>query len=1404
MSQKKKRTAARKAPAVRDARTALMEAYESLTPFETDVIEIVSLLYMVVRTTSIFNVLKARGVRDENNRTATGTSVGRALERLESLGLIKRTHNAAICTRSVVELITRRMVEAGRFEMTAPLVRAAVAHTEYWGQRSGYESYDHGIANLRLSVYAQDLESADVVMENLIASKIMASTDEHPFTAIVNNPFDARWLEQQPQRHQAYYLNFLLQDCASFGRDPEPVLDYLRAQRNDLDPELKLTVLFSAAGITFLQGRFDDAFALLGDDGGVYDTLLRARRHTLEGAYGEAIEIYESCLVIFKKMTGKRKPKFPTPDWIYFILALLGAGEAHWPRAAELVRWGTTDKTFHYSALCGDLETLIDVESGTADVLTEYRVLQYVPLWEGGRSLLSQLFFLLVNHWLGREFAEHDGKKIKALCDQVRRNGYSWLEAEFTELLCQAGFGTGADQERAATLRASMKVTSLVSVIHPQEAWERTLKALARVEKTVADAADGKAKKARLAWFLSEDRGYWDVRPKEQKRTAKGGWSKGRNISLQRLYEEGEGLGFLSGQDLRACGHIKFEYNSGGYWGRSDATYYLAYETLAALVGHPAVFDADSGANLELVAGVPRLEVSKGGKGFKLNLNPPKPEGADVFLERAGDTRIVVYEYTPDICNVARILGEGVAVPARAEADVLKAVGHVSSLITVHSDIGTVDESIPKVDADATPLLQLLPSGEGLIVQLRVQPLKEGGPLFPPGDGGQAVIAEVNGARMQTERDFEAEKRMANDVIDRCPTLATESDWEGEWRLEDPEDCLEFLMELEACTATVRIEWPRGQRFRIQGTAGLGQFRAKIQGGHNWFELSGDVTVDDDLVLSMQRLLELTESSRSRFVALGDGQFVALTQAFRRKLDELRGVAEVREDGLRMHALAAPVVDDLVAGAASIKANKKWKEQVGRLQRARDLDPKIPSTLRADLRDYQVDGFQWLARLAEWGVGACLADDMGLGKTVQILALMLNRAADGPQLVVAPTSVCNNWETEAARFAPTLNVRQFGVGDREALLADLGSFDVVVSSYGLLQSENALFQKVEWQTIVLDEAQAIKNMATKRSRAAMELNGAFRIVATGTPIENHLGELWNLFRFINPGFLGSLERFNTRFAVPIEKHQDKDTRQHLKQLIQPFILRRLKADVLDELPARTDIVLHVELSKEEQAFYEAVRLKALQQLSDVNTEPGRHHVRILAEIMRLRRACCNTQLIDEKSTLPSAKLKVFEAVLDELIENRHKALVFSQFVGHLSIIRKRLDEKAIAYQYLDGSTPVKDRKRAVNAFQAGEGDLFLISLKAGGTGLNLTAADYVIHMDPWWNPAVEDQASDRAHRIGQQRPVTVYRLVARGTIEDQIVDLHHQKRDLANSLLEGSDMAGKVSADQLLALLRGG
>ncbi len=317
----------------------------------------------------------------------------------------------------------------------------------------------------------------------------------------------------------------------------------------------------------------------------------------------------------------------------------------------------------------------------------------------------------------------------------------------------------------------------------------------------------------------------------------------------------------------------------------------------------------------------------------------------------------------------------------------------------------------------------------------------------------------------------------------------------------------------------------------------------------------------------------------------------------------------------------------------------------------------------------------------------------------------------------------------------------------------------------------------------------------------MALRADFRLIATGTPIENHLGELWNLFRFINPGLLGSSAQFKDRYAAPIEQRDDDMARSRLKSLISPFILRRLKREVLTELPERTEITHLVEFNEEERQFYEGLKKQALQRISELANLDSEQRFRVLAEITTLRQASCHPALVTDDPPCDSAKLREFGKIVDELRRNGHRCLVFSQFVGHLSLIRNHLDSKGIVYQYLDGSTSVKNRKRAVDAFQAGEGELFLISLKAGGSGLNLTAADYVIHMDPWWNPAVEDQASDRAYRMGQKRPVTIYRMVVKDSIEEKIVNLHERKRDLANALLEGTDSGSRLSVEELVEMI---
>ena len=541
------------------------------------------------------------------------------------------------------------------------------------------------------------------------------------------------------------------------------------------------------------------------------------------------------------------------------------------------------------------------------------------------------------------------------------------------------------------------------------------------------------------------------------------------------------------------------------------------------------------------------------------------------------------------------------------------------------------------------------------------------------------------------------------------------------------------------------------------------------------------------------------ERVEGRFVPLDDGAFLALDRQFRLELERLSRLG----DGLKFPAAAGVAVRDLIDGAASVKTDARWKAFIRRLDEAEGFAPALPSGFEAELRDYQREGFVWMNRLERWGAGALLADDMGLGKTVQAIAMMVLKAAAGPILVVAPTSVCGNWAAEIGRFAPGLRPIRFAeTGDREEAIGGLAPGDALIVSYGLLAREQERLAAVPWAMAILDEAQQIKNADTQRAEASRRLEAGFRLALTGTPIENDLDELWSLFAFVNPGLLGGREKFARRFVTPIARDNDARAKAALRALIRPFLLRRTKAQVLAELPPRTEQTLLVEQEAEERAFYEALRRRALERLEEVGAERTRIH--ILAEITRLRQACCHPSLAAPDCGVGSAKLEAFLDLVERLGEGRHRALVFSQFVGHLAKVRAALDAKGVAYQYLDGATPAAERDKRVEAFQAGAGELFLISLKAGGFGLNLTAADYVIHLDPWWNPAVETQASDRAHRIGQQRPVTIYRLIVKDSIEERIVALHRQKRDLADALLEGADASARLSEEDLIGLIRSG
>ena len=559
-------------------------------------------------------------------------------------------------------------------------------------------------------------------------------------------------------------------------------------------------------------------------------------------------------------------------------------------------------------------------------------------------------------------------------------------------------------------------------------------------------------------------------------------------------------------------------------------------------------------------------------------------------------------------------------------------------------------------------------------------------------------------------------------------------------------------------------------------------------------------------------LRELLRSlhQKKRYHRLRNGQLLRLDDSLE-GLDELNETLELSGTKLRnghaeMPLYRAPSLDWALSGQSGLRFNRD--DAFRRISRSfhavKDSEYTPPESLQKILRKYQRDGYRWLRTLDGYGMGGILADDMGLGKTVQVLSYLLAMKEKGqplPSLIVCPASLVLNWEEECRKFTPQLNcVAVDGDAAHRAELAKQWSTaDLVVTSYDLLRRDEELYENQAFYACILDEAQAIKNHTTQKYKAVCQVKSQVRFALTGTPVENRLGELWSIFSFLMPGYLPPYKNFCTRFEKPIVQEEDQNAVRRLNQLTGPFILRRMKAEVLRELPPKTENIHRIELEEQQRKLYLAAVVDAREKLRAAKPEDK---MAVFAVLMRLREICCDPRLVADNWSGGSAKLDACMELVTAAVEGGHRILLFSQFTSMLELLAKRLDEAGVSHFTLQGSTPKPVRAELVRRFNNGEAGVFLISLRAGGTGLNLTAADIVIHYDPWWNVAAQNQATDRAYRIGQKNPVQVYKLIAQDTIEEKIVELQQAKQSLADTVTGSADGAIlSMKPEELLHLL---
>jgi len=982
------------------------------------------------------------------------------------------------------------------------------------------------------------------------------------------------------------------------------------------------------------------------------------------------------------------------------------------------------------------------------------------------------------------------GPRTLGFLERLHSQGARWFEAEVADLLERSLENPEALADRLFQARdVPGLVKTLTELVDVEAAWEVSLKRLAEL-KFDGTAPTKKPEQDVLVWMVNPRQA--EVEPALRKLLRSGAWSAVKKAPLTRLGKGDHPA--IQPEDRAALKAITQSYYG---W---DIDHKKALEALA---GHPRLFLADAvDTPLTLEAVEIELKVDETPAGLRFRFATALDSDKATLTKVAADHWQVTI-VTEKAKKVAAVVGAGLTVPLAAREKVAEVLGHLADGIQVRSPLLKESQQALNVAADPKPVLVLLPFQQGFSLEVHVRPLGPGTPLLRPGEGPDLVHAKSGTQLVTATRSRKAEKEAWRAALALCPDLDAwlETGWSVD--LPDPVEALAVLAELRDAAEAVSVEWPQGGKIHLHGRVASGAMKLKLGIDRQWFSLDGTVEVDRDQVVAFRELL--AQGTPSRFVKLADGDWIELEGQLLRQLVHLSQVVETGK-GVRIAPLVLAgselLLDETITSAPTDiqRWRSLWKAGIS-------PDLALPVSLTAELRPYQLDGFRWLARLAEVGAGACLADDMGLGKTLQAIAILAQRGSLGPSLVVAPTSVAPNWAAEIRRFDRSLEPVLFSEGTRatrRATVEALGPRQVLLVTYGLLVTEDELLTARDWNVVVLDEAQAVKNFQAKRTKAVLNLKAGFRVAATGTPLQNHLGELWTLFEFLNPGLLGSKTSFAERFWNPIEGRQDEAARRSLQGLIRPFLLRRTKNQVLSELPEKTETTLAVELTPEERDFYEALRLRALDQMAGLaDKKAGEQQLIVLAHLMKLRRACCHPSLAGGPASPSSSKLDLLEELLESLIDNGHRTLVFSQFTDHLALIRARLDARGWAYESLEGSTPAAERGALVQRFQTGTAPVFLISLQAGGTGLNLTAADYVVHMDPWWNPAVEDQASDRAHRLGQTRPVTIYRLVARDTIEERIVALHRSKRDLATALLEGTEAAARLGTKELLELMSG-
>ena len=916
---------------------------------------------------------------------------------------------------------------------------------------------------------------------------------------------------------------------------------------------------------------------------------------------------------------------------------------------------------------------------------------------------------------------------------------------------------------------------------------------------------EGQKAERRLIYFLD---GLWLKNIVEQTRRDDGSWDYGISVSRKQFLNEG--FESMNEADRKVAAKMRVRVVD-----KPEAS--ILFEELGAserlFVGEPYTQPFQP-AEVEVV--MPSIRFKTVGSeinvssNVSLDSNLRIPDKCIVSTEEFGKYKaIMLNDLQRDV--LTRALSSPV-LPIQAAAEVKILSERLEGILDVECELMNAD-CIQTREGTGTIAIRITPDeqNKNFNVQMLAAPLSEGQVRFPAGEGEDIIYDQCDGHTIAVTRDLATEqvnyellhKFICDEIGDVFTDFMTAE-------LSSPQSLLTLLEFAFEHQSTYMLEWPLGRELKFKGVMKPADVDVQVTTNMDWFKVQGNVHIPGTTCTFEDLLAMYRQAEYDGYIKIGDNEFMKMTEALKKNIEQLDNVIAGYDKSSKSQLVGKYDVGRLAEilgddGGLHAQMDEDFIGLLKKMREAYDSTPEVPATLNATLRDYQKEGFEWMARLTSWGAGACLADDMGLGKTIQTIALMLHRAEQGPSLVVAPKSLILNWENELHKFASTLNPVNFNnEKNKKQAIADAKAGDVFISTYGVLVTQKDILTSRQWNVICLDEAHSIKNRMTRTSRSAMALKGDAKVILTGTPLQNHLGEMWNLFQFINPGMLGPWQQFVDKY---IKSPWDDMVQKELKDRTLPFILRRTKNEVLADLPEKISYEQMVELSPEELQIYEKIRKDVELKFKKHKTKAEKEEAAALQigffqELTRLRLLANSVSLVYPEWKPESSKIAALRDILTSLRqENGNRVLIFSQFTSFLSQIGAMMKDAGFDYLYLDGQTPLDERQRLVDSFQARESQFFLISLKAGGLGLNLTAANYVILMDPWWNPSIEDQATDRAHRLGQERNVTVIRLVSANTIEEKILKLHEQKQDLSDKILEGTSGSAALTMDEILDMV---